>query len=78
MYLDLHGAMVTRKYDDGEAEILRRIRDAAGYDLPIAVSLDLHGNLSKSFFDLADLSNQVSNEIWMSAGVGEERFNMTK
>jgi len=55
VYLDLHGAMVTRKYDDGEAEILRRIREAAGYDLPIAVSLDLHGNLSKSFFDLADL-----------------------
>ena len=55
VYLDLHGAMVTRKYDDGEAEILRRIREAAGYDLPLAVSLDLHGNLSKSFFDLADL-----------------------
>ncbi len=55
VYLDLHGAMVTRKYDDGEAEILRRIRDAAGYDLPLAVSLDLHGNLSQSFFDLADL-----------------------
>ena len=55
VYLDLHGAMVTRKYDDGEAEILRRIREAAGYDLPLAVSLDLHGNLSKSFLDLADL-----------------------
>ena len=55
VYLDLHGAMVTRNYDDGEAEILRRIREAAGYDLPLAVSLDLHGNLSKSFFDLADL-----------------------
>ena len=55
VYLDLHGAMVTRKYDDGEAEILRRIREVAGYDLRLAVSLDLHGNLSKSFFDLADL-----------------------
>ncbi len=32
----------------------------------------------KAFFDLADLSNQVSNEIWMSAGIGEERFKMTK
>ena len=31
----------------------------------------------KAFFDLADLSNQVSAEIWMSAGIGEERFNMT-
>ena len=30
----------------------------------------------KAFFDLADLSNQVSAEIWMSAGIGEERFNM--
>ena len=32
----------------------------------------------KAFFDLADLSNQVSNEIWMSAGIGEERFNIAQ
>jgi hypothetical protein len=32
----------------------------------------------KAFFDLADLSNQVASEIWMSAGVGEERFNMAQ
>tara|TARA_B100000989_G_scaffold226694_1_gene173851 strand:+ start:224 stop:532 length:309 start_codon:yes stop_codon:yes gene_type:complete len=32
----------------------------------------------KAFFDLADLSNQVASEIWMSAGIGEERFNMAK
>ena len=32
----------------------------------------------KAFFDLADLSNQVSNEIWMSAGIGEERYNIAK
>jgi len=52
-YLDLHGAMVTRRHEDGEAEILRRVRSRAGPDFPIVVSLDLHGNLSREFFDLA-------------------------
>ncbi len=42
--LDLHGAMVTRRYDDGEGELLRRIR-AVNADVPIAVSLDMHANL---------------------------------
>src|SRR5450759_113609 len=30
VYLDLHGAMVTDRYDDGEGEILRRVREAVG------------------------------------------------
>lgn len=55
VYLDLHGAMVTEAYPDAEAEILRRLRDVVGPDLPIAVSLDLHGNLSRAFFDLASV-----------------------
>lgn len=49
IYLDLHGAMVTQSHEDGEAELLRRLRDIMGADLPIAVSLDLHGNLSPAF-----------------------------
>lgn len=53
VYLDLHGAMVTEAHDDAEAEILRRVRAVTGPDVPIAVSLDLHGNLSRAFFDLA-------------------------
>jgi len=53
VYLDLHGAMVTETHPDAEAEILRRVRAVTGPDLPIAVSLDLHGNLSEAFFDLA-------------------------
>lgn len=53
VYLDLHGAMVTQSHPDAEAEILRRVRAVTGPDLPIAVSLDLHGNLSRAFFDLA-------------------------
>lgn len=53
VYLDLHGAMVTKEHQDAEAEILRRVRSVIGPDMPIAVSLDLHGNLSRAFFDLA-------------------------
>ena len=42
--LDLHGAMVTRSHEDGEGELLRRIR---GIDArtPIGVVLDMHANL---------------------------------
>lgn len=43
--LDLHGAMVTRTYEDGEGELLRRIREIAP-DVPIGVALDMHANLS--------------------------------
>lgn len=53
VYLDLHGAMVTEEFEDGEAEVLRRVRAVVGPDLPVAVSLDLHGNLSPEFASLA-------------------------
>ena len=53
VYLDLHGAMVTDDHPDGEAEILRRVREIVGPDLPVFCSLDLHGNLSRAFFERA-------------------------
>ncbi len=43
--LDLHGAMVTERFDDGEAVLLERIR-AIAPDVPIGVALDMHANLS--------------------------------
>lgn len=42
--LDLHGAMVTESFEDGEGELLRRIR-ALDPDTPIAVAYDMHANL---------------------------------
>jgi microcystin degradation protein MlrC len=45
VYLDLHGAMVADGYDDGEAEILRRVRAVIGPDMPLVASLDLHANV---------------------------------
>ncbi len=55
IYLDLHGAMVCESFEDGEGELLRRIRDRVGFDMPIAVSLDLHANVTKEMSDLSDI-----------------------
>ena len=41
--LDLHGAMVTQTHEDGEGELLRRIR-AIAPKVPIGVALDMHTN----------------------------------
>ncbi|HSW21983.1 MAG TPA: M81 family metallopeptidase, partial [Burkholderiaceae bacterium] len=46
--LDLHGAMVTQSHDDGEGELLRRIR-AIAPQVPIAVAMDMHTNLYDGF-----------------------------
>jgi microcystin degradation protein MlrC len=46
IYLDLHGAMVTERFEDGEGELLTRLRRLVGPDLPIVVSLDLHANIT--------------------------------
>jgi microcystin degradation protein MlrC len=54
VYLDLHGAMVTEHLDDGEGEILRRVRAVIGNDLPLVVSLDLHANVTPEMVEHAD------------------------
>ena len=54
LLLDLHGAMVTRSHDDGEGELLRRIR-AVAPDLPIAVALDMHANITEDIVRLSTL-----------------------
>jgi microcystin degradation protein MlrC len=50
--LDLHGAMVTRSHDDGEGELLRRVRAIAPH-VPIGVALDMHTNLFPAIVDSA-------------------------
>jgi microcystin degradation protein MlrC len=54
VYLDLHGAMVTEAWDDGEGEILRRVREAIGPRIPISASLDLHCNYTRAMFEHCD------------------------
>jgi microcystin degradation protein MlrC len=50
--LDLHGAMVTRSFEDGEGELLRRLR-AIAPAVPIGVALDMHTNLFPAMVDHA-------------------------
>ena len=54
VYLDLHGAMVTTHLQDGEGEILARVRRLVGADVPLVASLDLHANATPEMVGLAD------------------------
>jgi microcystin degradation protein MlrC len=54
VYLDLHGAMVTEHHEDGEGELLRRVRGIVGADVAIVVSLDLHANVTAAMLENSD------------------------
>ena len=55
VYLDLHGAMVAQHYDDGEGELLRRVRALVGEKVAIVASLDLHANVTTQMLTEADI-----------------------
>jgi microcystin degradation protein MlrC len=54
VYLDLHGAMVCEHLDDGEGELLERLRQTLGPRIPIVASLDLHANVTHKMLIQAD------------------------
>jgi microcystin degradation protein MlrC len=54
VYLDLHGAMVAEHLDDGEGELLARVRKVVGNRVPVVASLDLHANVTRAMRELAD------------------------
>ena len=54
VFIELHGAMVTEHLDDGEGELLRRIRAAVGPAVPIVASLDLHSNTTAAMLTHSD------------------------
>ncbi|WP_277477270.1 M81 family metallopeptidase [Catalinimonas alkaloidigena] len=53
IYLSLHGAMAVTGIPKPEAEIVRRVRSEVG-DIPIIVTLDLHGNEDQELSEAAD------------------------
>ncbi len=53
--LDLHGAMVPDGMDDGEGDLIAAVRKEVGPEIPIAVTLDFHGNLSEAMVREANL-----------------------
>ena len=52
--LSLHGAGVAQGVDDLEGDVLAQVRRLVGPDVPIAVALDLHGNITQQMVDQAD------------------------
>jgi microcystin degradation protein MlrC len=54
IFIDLHGAMVTEHLDDGEGELLARLRMLVGPRIPIVASLDYHANVTPAMIALAD------------------------
>jgi len=54
VYLDLHGAMVAEHVDDGEGDLLQRVRELVGPDVPVIASLDLHANVTRRMLEQAD------------------------
>ena len=55
LLLGLHGAMDLDFCEDGEGELLLRIRRVVGRELPIAITLDPHANVSRQMCALADI-----------------------
>ncbi len=55
LLLGLHGAMDLDFCEDGEGELLRRIRSVVGWKIPIAITLDPHANVSEKMCALADI-----------------------
>ncbi len=53
--LPLHGAMVPEFCEDGEGELLQRLRGVIGPDIPIAITLDLHANVTVQMCELAQI-----------------------
>ena len=53
--LGLHGAMVTDFCEDGEGELLARLRAVTGPALPIAITLDPHANVTRAMYQHANI-----------------------
>lgn len=53
--LALHGAAVSDEYLDAEGELMRRVRDIVGPQVPIGATLDMHANVSRLMAGSADV-----------------------
>ncbi|ASY72433.1 MlrC domain-containing protein [Sinorhizobium fredii USDA 205] len=55
LYLAMHGAIKVDRMDDAEGDWISAARSVVGPDCPIAVSYDLHGNVSERIIDQIDI-----------------------
>lgn len=55
IWLHLHGAMEVVNIGSGEAALLKEIREIVGDEIPISLTLDLHGNIDPDVPKLANI-----------------------
>lgn len=55
VFLSLHGAMIQEGGSEGEGPLIAAIREVVGDEIPIVVTLDLHGNVSETMIAEADV-----------------------
>ncbi|MDE2888418.1 MAG: M81 family metallopeptidase [Gemmatimonadota bacterium] len=55
VYLDLHGAMEVEGLGDGERDLVCRVRETVGSEIPIVASLDLHANLAREVVEKSNV-----------------------
>ncbi len=75
-FLALHGAMVAEHQDDGEGELLRRIR-AAAPRLPVAVGLDFHAHMTQAMVENATVITGYRTYPHVDMGETGERAGRT-
>lgn len=55
LLLHLHGAMISASAMDAETDIVQRLRQQTGPDVPILAVLDMHGNINPAMAEFADV-----------------------
>lgn len=53
--LELHGAMATTELPDADGDLLVRLREAVGPDVPIGIGLDLHAHVTQAMLRSVDI-----------------------
>jgi microcystin degradation protein MlrC len=53
VFMAQHGAAVSERFPDADAELVGRVRRQVGPDVPIGVAFDLHANVSQAVVDAA-------------------------
>jgi microcystin degradation protein MlrC len=73
VYLDMHGAMHVDGRDDAEERFVERVREIVGPHAVIAMSMDPHGNLSRTLATQVDLAAAHRHSPHTDAALTVER-----
>jgi microcystin degradation protein MlrC len=74
--LCLHGCIQTESLDSAEADLLRRLREIVGPDVPIVAGFDLHGHAGGGMLDHLDFASAYKTNPHGDAGATGERVAM--